>query len=427
MTLIARVFLLLAMTTSIVSCATQTQQPAAPVPWTYFGLHIHRLVHPQPWLPNGDRVTSWPEVKFGSWRLWDAYVAWPNLEPEKGKWNFSTLDKYVAMAGMNGVDLLLPLGLTPGWASARPREPSAYRPGNAAEPANMEDWRNYVHRVATRYKGRIRRYELWNEVNYPRFYSGSQEKLIEMARIAYETIKAIDPEAIVVSPSVTGSGRHLRWFETYLAKGGGLYADVIGYHFYVPKDAPEAMLPLIREVQAIMRKYGQANKPLWNTETGWWIANRIDTARTGAVNPDWRKLDEQLAAAYVARALILARSAGVDRFYWYAWDNVDMGLIEPATQVLKPAAKAYDTVASWLIGKSLEKCDVTGGLWTCPLIVDSKKKAWLMWSDADTLEWPIPPSLNAVNIERLDGRRLSKVSGRLTVGPAPVLLIAADL
>ena len=37
----------------------------------YIGLHLHRA----------DQGTAWPAAGFGSWRLWDANVAWPNLEP----------------------------------------------------------------------------------------------------------------------------------------------------------------------------------------------------------------------------------------------------------------------------------------------------------------------------------------------------------
>ena len=108
-----------------------------PIPPEYFGLHISRIVQTQPWYPNGDRITPWPSIKFGSWRLGDAYVGWPLLEPERGKWNFQTLDKYVALAGR--------AGLTSCHSSASPRPrprrgrvTSGYLPGNAAEPRNSK-------------------------------------------------------------------------------------------------------------------------------------------------------------------------------------------------------------------------------------------------------------------------------------------------
>jgi len=117
--------------------ADTSEKNADPLPLTYFGLHIHR----------SDSGTSWPNVPFGSWRLWDSYVGWAQLEPSRGTWDFSRLDKYVAMARLTKVDILLPLAMTPQWASARPYEASPYRPGNAAEPANMDDWVRYVTTV----------------------------------------------------------------------------------------------------------------------------------------------------------------------------------------------------------------------------------------------------------------------------------------
>jgi len=43
------------------------------------------------------------------------------------------------------------------------------------------------------------------------------------------------------------------------------------------------MLPLIRQVQAIMRKHKQDHKPPWNTETGWWIANTDGTPEDAGI------------------------------------------------------------------------------------------------------------------------------------------------
>jgi Glycosyl hydrolases family 39 len=396
------------------------------IPRSYFGLHIHRIVQTQAWYPNGDKITPWPPIKFGSWRLWDAYVDWPHLEPERGKWNFQTLDKYVASAERAGIELVLPLGLSPAWASARPGEPSNYRPGNAAEPQDIEDWRTYVRQVAQRYKGRIKTYDLWNEVNVKGFYSGSQEKLIELARVAHGTLKEVDPNIVFISPSVVGEGHH-RWLDQYLAKGGAKYLDVVGYHFYVPKAGPEAMLPLIQQVQGVMRKHGLQNKPLWNTETGWWISNKTSSARLVGPSPDWRKLDEGHAAAYVGRSLILARAAGVSRFFWFGWDTLDMGLIERGTLELKPAAVAFDTMARSLTGAVLKQCSRAEAIWTCELIRTDHKKVWIVWAEDDApRNWSIPADWNIEGVERLDAS-FSKLSGSVVqIGMTPVFLISRD-
>ncbi len=53
---------------------------------------------------------------------------------------------------------------------------------------------------------------------------------------------------------------HLDYLEKLLAMGAKNYIDILGHHFYVPRDAPEAMVPLIRDVQRIMQKK-TASKP----------------------------------------------------------------------------------------------------------------------------------------------------------------------
>lgn len=424
--LVVAVLLTMGMTSRLPAEEVQAARNATAVPLTYFGMHIHRIDVPQPWVPYGDKITPWPSVKFGSWRLWDAAVAWINLEPARGKWNFKTLDKSVALAEREGIDLVLAFGLTPRWASARPDEPSAYRTGSAAEPRDIEDWRTYVSTVARRYKGRIKKYELWNEVNVKGFYSGSQEKLVELARVAYQTLKEIDPGIVFVSPSVVGKDNY-PWLDEYLNKGGAQYLDVVGYHFYASKASPETMLPTIRQVQGIMRKHGLGNKPLWNTETGWWIKNKKDMPPVMpviGVRTGWRKLDDELAPAYVARSYFLSWPAGVSRLYWYAWDNTDMGFIQPDSHELKPAAVAYDTVVSWLTGGMLKQCGQEGVVWTCQLVRADGKSATAIWTENDTEQnWNIPVGWNIASVERLDGSAFKPNGRSIRIGAAPVLLI----
>lgn len=407
------------------SPATSSEPVTVPVPRTYFGMHIHRAALPADRSAGHIQPTAWPEVEFGAWRLWDAYVAWPNLEPQKNKWDFSTLDRYVAMASLAKVEVLLPLGMTPTWASARPREASAYKPGNAAEAYSLADWEAYVRTVALRYKGRIKNYQIWNEANYKHFYSGNSGRLLEMAKAAYEILKQIDPSITVVAPSVSGEGESLKWFDDYLARGGGNYADVISYHLYVPKKGPEAMLPLIRDIQGIMNKRGVGHKPLWNTETGWRIENKTRIARVGAAGADWRELDGPLAAAYVARALVLAWTAGVSRFYWYAWDNADMGLVDATDRSLKPAGAAYGRTVAWMLGSTFKGCSATGGVWLCEMTDTTGKRAWIAWRENGIdPHWRVPADWEAASFQTLAGdvSPLPEKRARIPLGPAPLLI-----
>lgn len=381
------------------------------IPATLFGMHMHHLVE-QP--PQVSTKTPWPAVSFSTWRLWDAYVAWSNLEPKKGEWNFKTLDKYLELAKKHQVEILLPLALSPKWASARPQEPSAYGSysGAAAEPKNIEDWRNYVRTVATRYKGRIHYYELWNEANWYHYFTGTIDQMLELSREAYQILKEVDPSITVVSPSPANlSGEGLSWLDEFLTKGGGDYVDVIGYHFYFHVNPPEKIVPLIRKAREIMAKHGQGDKPLWNTEAGW-------------SQPKPFPSDEQ-GAAYVARSYILNWDSGVSRFYWYAWDNrdwVSLYMTEPDIKTLKPAAKAYAEVQKWLVGAQMSACQSNGQqTWTCPLTRPGGYRGWIVWNPDRQMEFQVPENWRIKQVRELSGDRRNLRGSRIEIGPRPLL------
>jgi len=331
-------FVLFFFATGALRADTMLAPPEDPIPPAYFGMHIHRLA----------TTTPWPEVPFGTWRLWDAYVAWPNLEPRKDQWDFATLDKYVTAAEQNHVDVLLPLGLSPRWASSRPNEESGYMPGNAAPPIHVDEWQNYVRTLATRYKGRIHTYEIWNEPNLKQFYTGSVQELVRLAKVAYTTLKQVDPMILVCSPSATGKDGAI-WLEQYFQAGGGKYTDVIGYHFYVNPEPPENMVPLIQKVKAVMEKYGM-HEQLWDTETGWAIQNNQSLVAP-ALGKGFNSLvlTGEQASAYIARAYLLSWGAGVSHLYWYSWDNRIMGLTEADGKTIKAPARH---MANWKTGCS---------------------------------------------------------------------------
>lgn len=364
---VATIFLL-----SSYPSVAQTPQ-SAPVSLEFFGLHIHRI----------DQGTPWPTVPFGSWRLWDAYVAWPDLEPARGKWNFSRLDRYVAIAEKRGVSILLPLGLTPRWASARPAEASNYKPGNAAEPSDLELWRNYVRTVASRYKGRIRTYEIWNEPNITKFFSGSLEMLVKLTQIAREELKKVDPNIQLVSPSMsTGSGNHLEYFDKYLGRGGARLVDIMGYHMYVQDQSPEALVPLVQKIKAVMKKNGVEPLPLWNTEIGWWVDNEDRTpASPQVINGGWRKLEPgEEAGAFLQQTFLLSLSLGVGRVYWYAWDNIDLGLMEPTAKKPKPAAERWRSTVENLLGATQVNCRQDSNKWRCSYIRADGTRDEVSWT-----------------------------------------------
>ena len=389
----------------------------------YFGMHIHRA----------DSGTAWPKARFGAWRLWDAYVAWPNLEPQRGRWDFTRLDRFVAFGERFGIDILLPLGLSPTWASARPGEKSGYQPGNAAEPADMDNWRRYVRTVAERYKGRVYNFDIWNEVNETGFYTGSMQKMVDLTCEAHKVLHEVSANNRVVSPSMIGVGTVPDRFEDFLRAGGKACIDVVGYHFYVPHREPEEIVALVQRLQQIMARQGVGDLPLWNTESGWWIENTDGSPETAA-DRRWRRVSNADGAAVVARSLILGRWAGLARFYWYAWDNGVLGLIEPTTGAIKPAGVAYDTLARWMKGAK-PQCAVANEQWVCSLPAEGdaqlRRLAWRTGKNAG--EFVVPGTERLLAVERLDGKRVEQAAGAtpvlktIALDGEPVLIVTTAL
>ena len=365
----------------------------------YFGMHITAAA-------DG---TPWPVVPFGTWRLWDAYVTWKDIEPSKATWNFTKLDALVSLAAQHNVEIILPLALTPQWASARPNEPSAYTPGAAAEPSSTQDWIDYVQAVTTRYKGKIAYYEMWNEANSTTTWTGTPAELVLLQQAAYSVIKRNDPNAQLISVNLESTSG-LPYMENLLRLGYADSADIIGFHLYVSPGVPEDIAPLAAKILSLLNQH-EVRKPLWDTETGWL--------------PGCNFASEDQQAATAVRALLVANTSGAARFLWYAWDNhccVTLFMTERDDTTPTRAALAYANLEKWLVGNTLSPCTQDRGLWSCGLQFRHGGHGLILWkpsgtaSVVDNLDWA--PTV----VEDMYGNDSPMTGRSLKVGEDPVLL-----
>ena len=405
-------FLIFALAASL-----HTRSFAAPITEDMFGLHIHTVAVGEPW----------PNVAFGYVRLWDTRTTWRDLEPQKGQWNFATLDRYVDEANKRGVKVLLTLGQTPQWAAVQPDAESPYGPGASSAPRSLDDWQAYVETLARRYKGRVHAWEVWNEINVKHFWTGEPARMAELERSAAAVLKRIDPASVVLSPSIQGGA--FRQLDAYFEAGGGRAADVISHHFYASTELPEALPERIRRVREIMARHGLAAKPLWNTEIGWLIQNG-DGGYGRHQRPVWRswyKPDPREAAGFVARSYLLSLNGGIRHVFWYAWDNGAMGLAEARGRRPKPAARGYERLRAWLVGAEFGGCAREGGgvfsdpLWVCSLSRAGQPE-WIVWSESERGFDP-PRAWQVRHMQGLLDAAAMPVSARMTIGPVPVRLV----
>ena len=200
--------------------------------------------------------------------------------PAKSAWD--KYDNIVALAEQYGLSLIARLEAPPEWAH------QGYADlGTLGPPADFADYADYVAAVAQRYRGRIRAYQLWNEPNiYPEW--GAQavnpEDYAKMLCLAYQRVKAVDPEAIVLAaalaPTVEQSGRDLSdliFLQRMYTAGAGKCFDVAAAQGYGLFSGPEdrRLSPLGPNVarhtlmRDIMVANGDASKPIWLAEANW--------------------------------------------------------------------------------------------------------------------------------------------------------------
>jgi Cellulase (glycosyl hydrolase family 5) len=341
----------------------------------YFGLHVH----------NNGNQRNWPDIPIGSLRLWDAGVMWDGIEARPNQFDFGRLDMYVEWAGQRGIEVLLPLGVPPRWASARPDEAAPYGPGSAAEPGSLRTWRGYVRAVAERYRGRVAAYQVWNEATEKHFYSGSLDTLVALAQAAADEVRKADPAALLVAPSAVGLDDRVAWPGRFLRQGGRGAVDAIAFHLYHSGQPPENIVAPVQRLLTLAAAAGGAALPLWNTESGYWMPNAADV---WSADERRNQISEALAAAYLPRDLLLARALGVRRYHWYAWDGSKMGLLDPERPgAHRPAGAVYGQAIRALSGHTLERCERAAvGLWTCRMRAADGAALRALWVDPEAAQ-----------------------------------------
>jgi PKD repeat protein len=375
---------------------------AGTLPATFFGMHINHS------------NTPWPSVGFGSFRVWDAGASWTTINTSNGVYNWAPLDAWVAKAQANGVEVTYTFGRTPAWASSNPSNTSCgYGPGECEPPSNNAYFSEFVTALVTRYKGKIKYYEMWNEPNYSAMWQGTTAQLVTLTSIAANIIHSIDPNAKVVSPgSAWVTTTTWEFLDTYLSAGAGPYLDDIALHIYTNNNNAESALSIIDNNQSTENSHG-LSLPLIITEGGWGYNTAI---------PD----SDAQAAFLVQRYLLITSRPEVESFFWYQWDNPTWGTLWDSTNGIHKAGVAYGQLTSWLIGSSAEGCSKNASsTWTCSYILANGNAALAVWNATASVSYT--PGSQYTQVRAIDGSSAS-INGDnpYTIGSKPVLFTSAS-
>jgi hypothetical protein len=267
-----------------------------------------------------DQALAWAEGTGTEWVK--QQIEWTNIEQAPDEYNWWELDKIVEKANARGLKLMLGVNHAPGWLRTETLE---YGP-----PHDPAEFGRFMGLLATRYKGQVAAYELWNEPNLRREWNGEPldpALFVELIRQGAQAVRAADANAKIISggPAVTGinDGETAVDDRVYLrgmvAAGVGNWVDGIGAHPYGFANPPEErwddqthaasshnnhpsffFLDTLEDYRAILVEGGLEATPIWVTEFGW---ASID----GMGSPDtrgWeyaRDISEAQQAEYVVR------------------------------------------------------------------------------------------------------------------------------
>jgi hypothetical protein len=278
---------------------------------------------------------------------------WKEIEGAgKGHFDWSRTDLIVQYTEDAGLDLLVRLDRPPAWTGAQGDGP----------PPNLADLGDFVAEVASRYRGRIRAYQIWNEPNLAREWGGqtpSAQGYVALLKTAYQSIKNVDPQAIVISAGLSPTGSQPPeaipddvYLEQLYQAGVSNYLDVVGLNapgFRAPPEmSPDEVMANqevyghgrwfcfrhVEDLRAIMVKHGDAGRQVAILEFGWTTDPRPDSPY------NWHAVDEATQAEYLVRAYKYARE------HWSPWIGL-MCLIYISDPDWTPGHEQYWWSVTW--------------------------------------------------------------------------------
>jgi hypothetical protein len=238
-------------------------------------------------------------------------------------------DHIVALAEQYGLEVVPRLSNPPAWTRALTDTVGTYAP-----PDHLVDWGDYVHTVVSRYRGRVRYYQLWNEPNvYPEW--GEQpvdpQGYTRLLCEGYQRAKQADPNAVIVSgalaPTVSfhpGPGPALGlsdfiFLQRMYDAGAADCFDVLAINDYMLWSGPtdRRMLPININfsrpiyIRDIMVANGDAAKPIWISEMN---SNAVPTD-PGFEIAGWGAYG-QVTLEQQARYAVLAYQRAMEEWPW---------------------------------------------------------------------------------------------------------------
>ncbi|WP_204787541.1 endo-1,4-beta-xylanase [Paenibacillus oryzisoli] len=224
----------------------------------FYGFHSKYDWDPKIWTDVNARITrTWAEAKVFLWNV---------VEPTKGTFKWEKTDQYVSKSKAAGLEVLGVLGYPSRWAATKPTD-AIMETSNLAQrperwvPKDFEgEWANYIYQTVSRYKGEVKYWEIYNEVNFNAESSvaatltGTDAQYMELLEIAYREAKRADPNAQILTSGYSDHADNVKlptvFFDNAAQYQNGVnYFDIYNVHGYDGAKANSKTTPWVNKLK----------------------------------------------------------------------------------------------------------------------------------------------------------------------------------
>lgn len=363
-----------------------------------------------------------------------ATLHWELVEPQPGQWQWP--DSLLDYLHAQDFHVLGKLGFTPKWAV--PPDKAKGWPTQNKMPRSLEEYRNYVRTVLARYGSRIHEWEVWNEVNLPRYFDGTPDEYASLLQTSIAEIKNAQPSAEVAGFAFARfyAAETMSYLADALDAQPAIDLEAISFHPYTMKSPEEiGLVQRLNQMRQPFQPQKAREKPaFWITEYGCQNIEAVNTAL--AYHPPLRPLlvNEITYAAYLVRTACLSRSVGVKYFFCYAMDSDRLqrssdlnGLLEEGWEAAaKPALLAYSTLAQLLGAAKFEEREAlpNGQIYLLHFRRSDGRRVSVLWLAPGEAAFALPAAMAAAEtFDMLGNRQAFRRGEKIPLNGRPLFFV----